>query len=135
MHSAFRKYRASVLAIALTGATWAYALPAIQPVQQDPQTAPAPDNSGANKAQGSTAEQQGRSPEDRELTRKIRKSIMQDDSLSTYAKNIKIIVRSGAVTLKGPVRSDDEKQKIAGLAAQAAGGADKVTNELTVQPS
>jgi hyperosmotically inducible protein len=91
-----------------------------------------PDNSAQNKQQNATAEQQSNATSDREMTAKIRKSIVADKDLSTYAHNIKIIVRNGAVTLKGPVKTDDEKQKIQDLAAQVA-GADKVTNDLSVK--
>jgi hyperosmotically inducible protein len=70
---------------------------------------------------------------DRNLTAQIRKSIMADKTLSMYAHNIKIITINGMVTLKGPVKSDAEKQTVADLAAQATGGADKVTNKITVK--
>ncbi len=80
-----------------------------------------------------TAEQQSEATADRELTQKIRKAIMADKSLSTYGHNVKIITKDGAVTLKGPVPSDDEKLKIASLAADAAGGPDKITNQLMVK--
>jgi Predicted periplasmic or secreted lipoprotein len=63
---------------------------------------------------------------------KIRKSIVGDKSLSTYGHNVKVIVRSGVVTLKGPVQSEDEKKNIGAKAADVA-GADKVQNELTVK--
>ncbi|WP_263354640.1 BON domain-containing protein [Acidicapsa acidisoli] len=130
------KYRTSALAISLlAGASFAYAMPAIQQDPANPQSTPAPDNSAQNKGQTDTAEKQGSSPEDREIARKIRRSIMDDNTLSTYAKNVKIIVRDGAVTLKGPVTTEDEKKKIGDLAAQAVSGADKVTNELTIKPS
>ena len=46
---------------------------------------------------------------------------------------MKVIVQNGGVTLKGPVRSDDEKQKIESAATSIA-GADKVTNQLEVAP-
>ena len=58
---------------------------------------------------------------------------MADKSLSMYGHNVKIITKDGAVTLKGTVPSDDEKQKIGSLAADAAGGADKITNQLMVK--
>jgi osmotically-inducible protein OsmY len=58
---------------------------------------------------------------------------MKDKSLSTYAHNIKIITRDGKVTLKGPVRSEDEKAAIEAKAATVA-GADNVTDQLTVAP-
>ena len=72
-------------------------------------------------------------PADREMTKKIRSAIYQDKSLSTYAHNIKIITRNGAVTLKGPVRSDEEKANIEAKAATIA-GQDNVRSQLTVAP-
>jgi hyperosmotically inducible protein len=102
---------------------------------QDQSTAPtaAPDNSAKNKAHTTTADQQSEVSSDRMLTQKIRKSIIADKSISMYGHNVKIITKDGAVTLKGPVHSDDEKQNIGAKAADAAGGADKVTNQLTVK--
>lgn len=58
---------------------------------------------------------------------------MKDKSLSTYAHNVKVISQNGMVTLKGPVKSEEEKQAIEAKAAQIA-GADKVTNQLEVAP-
>ncbi len=68
-------------------------------------------------------------PADRNITKQIRSAIYKDKSLSTYAHNIKIITQDGKVTLKGPVRTEDEK---AGIEAKAAAvvGADNVTNQL-----
>jgi osmotically-inducible protein OsmY len=73
-------------------------------------------------------------PADRDITKQIRSSIYKDKSLSTYAHNIKIITQDGKVTLKGPVRSEDEK---AGIEAKAAAvvGAENVTNHLKVAPA
>ena len=59
---------------------------------------------------------------------------MQDKSLSTYAHNIKIVTMDGKVTLKGPVRSDDEKSAI-NAKAVAVAGADNVTNNLEIAPA
>ena len=81
-----------------------------------------------------TADQQKMNPADRQLTAKIRKSIVSDKSLSTYAHNITIVSQDGTVTLTGRVRSNDEMQAVASKAAEIAGGADKVVNQLTVQP-
>lgn len=94
----------------------------------------APDNSGNNKAQNQsrTADQQTNKTSDRELTAKIRRAIVSDRSLSIYGHNVKILVAGGAVTLKGPVHSDEEKQSIAAKAAEIV-GADKVTNQLSVK--
>jgi len=91
------------------------------------------DNSAQNKAHNTTADQQSEATSDRTLTQKIRKSLIADKSLSTYGHNVKIITKDGVVTLKGPVHSDEEKESIGNMAADAAGGAGKVTNQLTVK--
>jgi hyperosmotically inducible protein len=80
-----------------------------------------------------TADQQKETKSDREMARQIRQAIVKDKSLSTYAHNVKVIVQGGAVTLKGPVRSDEEKQSIEAKAGQVA-GADKVTDQIEVAP-
>ena len=72
-------------------------------------------------------------PTDRELTRKIRHAIVADKSLSTYAHNIKIITQGGKVTLKGPVRSDDEKTNVIAKATEIA-GAGNVTDQVEIAP-
>jgi len=98
------------------------------------QTQAAPDNSGNNKAQNhsKTADQQKDNPSDRELTAKIRRAVVSDKSLSTYGHNVKIIVSGGAVTLKGPVHSEEEKRTIAAKAEEVVGQG-KVTNQITVK--
>ena len=96
-----------------------------------------PDNTKMNKGDASpgavTADQQKMNATDRKLTQNIRKSVMADKSLSMNGHNVKIISQNGMVTLKGPVGSDDEKKAIVGLAVKAAGGADKVTDQMTVK--
>lgn len=121
-----RRWVTSFCALALSGGL-AMATPAYSQ-----NAAPAPDNSAHNKGQQVTADQQSGHPSDREMTAEIRRSLVGDKSLSTYAHNVKIITKNGAVTLKGPVHSDEEKQAVAGKAAAVA-GQDKVTNELTVK--
>jgi len=71
---------------------------------------------------------------DRELTQQIRKAIVSDKTLSTQAHNVKILTKDGAVTLKGQVKSDDEKKAIEDKASGVAGNG-KVTSELTVGPN
>ena len=71
-----------------------------------------PDNSAQNTNQPQTAQDQSNAQSDLETTAKVRKAIIADKDLSTYAHNIKVITRNGTVTLMGPVKSDDEKQKI-----------------------
>jgi hyperosmotically inducible protein len=113
------------------------ALLVIQPVFGQDQSTPVqptqPDNSAMNKHHKVTADQQTDAASDRALTAQIRKSIIADKTLSMYGHNVKIITINGVVTLKGPVKSEEEKQTIADLAAKASGGADKVTNSLTVK--
>ena|ERR1700726_992806 len=92
-----------------------------------------PDNTRENKNNSPTAEQQKETKGDRELAAKIRKSIVADKSLSTYAHNVKIIVQDGEVTLKGPVRSAQESQAVQAKAQQIAGSS-VVHNEMTVAP-
>jgi osmotically-inducible protein OsmY len=98
---------------------------------------PAPDNTKMNKGDANssqtTADQQKENQSDRQITQQIRKSLMNDKALSTYAHNIKIVAQNGTVTLKGPVRSEDEKQAIEQKAAEVV-GKDKVTNDLSVKP-
>ena len=96
-------------------------------------SAPAADNTKANREAGKTADQQKENKSDRELARQIRKAIIADKTLSTYAHNVKIIATDGAVTLRGPVRSEDEKAAIEAKAKTVAGVND-VKNELTVAP-
>ena len=93
----------------------------------------APDNTKVNKEPGQlTADQQKDTTADRDLTAKIRQSIVDDKTLSTYAHNVKIISRNGQVTLKGPVRSQAEADAIAAKATDIA-GAGKVVNQLSVK--
>lgn len=98
----------------------------------------APDNTKVNERDRSktavTADQSKNNKTDRDLAQQIRKSIHDDSSLSTYAHNVKIIAQGGRVTLKGPVRSEEEKKSVAQKATDIA-GAGNVTDEITVKPS
>ncbi len=109
-------------------------LVAQQPATQD--APPAADNTKTNQRDQNpnqpTADQQKNNASDQEITQKIRKAIMDDKALSTYAHNVKIITQNGQVTLKGPVRSDDEKQSIEAKAAEIA-GQNNVTSALEVK--
>jgi osmotically-inducible protein OsmY len=93
------------------------------------------DNTRTNQADRGngdpTADQQKNNKSDRETTRQIRKALMADKALSTYAHNVKVISQNGTVTLKGPVRSEDEKKTVEAKAAEVA-GASNVKDELTV---
>jgi osmotically-inducible protein OsmY len=95
-------------------------------------TTPA-DNTSKNKVESPTADQSSNSKSDLQLTADIRRAIMKDNTLSTSAHNVKIVVDSGSVTLKGPVKNADEKTKVAAKAMQIA-GATNVKNQLEIAP-
>src|SRR5665213_2059175 len=103
---------------------------------QTPDTSTKPDNTKVNRrdrnAGEATADQQKVNATDQDLTKRIRQSIMSDKSLSTYAHNIKIISQNGTVTLKGPVKSDDEKKAVMAKAVAVA-GTEKVTDQISVK--
>jgi hyperosmotically inducible protein len=104
---------------------------------QDNSQQPAPDNTKVNERDKDksqpTADQQKDNRSDRDITQQIRQSVMNDKSLSTYAHNVKIVSQNGMVTLRGPVRSDDEKRAVEAKAAEVV-GQEKVTSELEVKP-
>jgi hyperosmotically inducible periplasmic protein len=97
-----------------------------------------PDNTKVNKRDRDrsepTADQQKGNVSDRDMTKRIRQSIMADKSLSTYAHNVKVISQNGVVTLKGPVRSEDEKKAIESKAMEVVGTGGRINNEMSVKP-
>jgi hyperosmotically inducible periplasmic protein len=102
------------------------------------QDTPAADNTSKNErdrsAETKTSGDQSNSPEDVKITATIRRAVVNDYSLSATAKNVKIITADGAVRLRGPVKNEAEKAKIAELAQSAAGNA-KIDNQLEVKAS
>ena len=126
LQSSRRWLRALVAAAVLTA-------PAVPAMAQTPA-----DNTKVNKqdrAKGAvTADQQKETAADRELTQKIRKAVMDEKTLSTYAHNVKIVTQGGQVTLKGPVRTEEEKRMVEAKAAELA-GADHVVNQITIAPA
>jgi len=78
-------------------------------------TAVPPDNTAKNVRDRSdstlTPGDQSKSEADRETTRRIRRALTSNDQLSTDAKNIKIITVDGKVTLRGPVKTQEEQKK------------------------
>ena len=113
-----------------------WAIASAQEPAQEP-AAPQADNTRVNQrdrnSNESTADRQKENRSDRDITQQIRRAIVKDKSLSSYAHNVKVITQNGMVTLKGPVRSEDEKMAVAAKAAEVA-GQDKVTNQLDVKP-
>ena len=102
---------------------------------QSPSAQTAPDNTGRNVQDRSgttlTPGDQSESEADRALTQRVRQAVVADASLSTNAHNIKIITLNGVVTLRGPVKSTEEKTNIESKAQQIA-GATKVNNQLEI---
>ena len=97
-----------------------------------------PDNTKVNKRDDAkdaiTSDSQSNAKADLNLTRNIRREITNNKEMSSYARNIKIISRDGTVTLRGPVKSQGERERIDAIAKKAA-GASKVDNQLEVTPA
>jgi len=97
---------------------------------------PDADNTRMNKADQKntqpTAQNQSNEKADRELAAAVRKAIVRDKSLSTNAHNVKVVAKDGTVTLRGPVRSDDEKTKVSQLTRQVE-GVSNVDDQLLVK--
>ena len=97
-----------------------------------PETITGSGSSRDPEAEVLTPGDEGLSPADRELTRRIRRAINQNDQLSTTATNVKIITTNGKVTLSGPVNSRTERAQIAALARVATSSA-TIDNQLEVK--
>jgi osmotically-inducible protein OsmY len=97
-----------------------------------------PDNTATNERDRSgetkTSGDQSNSSADLKTTQAIRQALMKDGELSMTAKNIKVITANGHVTLRGPVKTAQEKAKIDQLAKSAAGGV-QIDNQLDVKGS
>jgi hypothetical protein len=95
----------------------------------------AADNTGKNERDRSgateTSGDQGGSEADRRVTQQIRKAVVDDSALSTAAHNVKIITNEGVVTLRGPVKTSQEKSQIAAI-AQRVDGVKRVDNQLEI---
>jgi len=94
------------------------------------------DNTKVNKRDKSqsepTADNAKNGTADRELMSQIRRDVVSDKSLSTYAHNVKIVSQGGKVTLKGVVHTEEEKKTIEELARKRAGEGN-VTDEISVK--
>jgi hyperosmotically inducible periplasmic protein len=97
-----------------------------------------PDNTTTNERDRSgetkTSGDQSNSSADLKITQAIRQALMKDRELSTTAKNIKVITANGQVTLRGPVKTAQEKAKVDQIARSAAGGA-QIDDQLDVKGS
>ena len=97
-----------------------------------------PDNTATNERDRSgetkTSGDQSNSSADLKITQAIRRALMKDRELSATAKNIKVITANGAVTLRGPVKTAQEKARVDQIARSAAGGA-RIDDQLDVKGS
>ena len=97
---------------------------------------PDADNTDRNKQDQSgktkTPMDQSNDPADIKLVATIRKMVVADKSLSSTAKNCKIITAGGMVTLRGPVNTAEEKSTIEAHAVMSS-AKDKVDNQLEVK--
>jgi osmotically-inducible protein OsmY len=97
-----------------------------------------PDSTKSRKREGGnsvTHSQQEMNEADQHLRQSIRDAVKADKSLSSDGHKVTVISQSGRVTLKGHVRSLDEKQKIVAKAIELAGGDGNVDDELSVKPA
>jgi hyperosmotically inducible periplasmic protein len=72
---------------------------------------------------------QGGNEADRTVTQQVRQGVMGNDALSVTGKNVKIITVDGVVTLRGPVKTAQERTTIASI-AQGVSGVKRVDNQL-----
>lgn len=93
------------------------------------------DNTAVNRrdrdASQPTADQGKNNSTDLDNMKAIRRAIIKDASLSTYAHNIKVISTGGKVTLKGPVKSEEEINKVESKAADVVGPSN-IVNQMSV---
>jgi len=126
-----------VLAVLLLVAT-ACGRPADKEVDKKAAPATDADNTARNdrdsNATATTPFDQGENAQDLEISANIRKAIVDDDSLSTNAHNVKIITNGGTVTLRGPVKSVQEKEAVEAKAKQVAGNS-RIESFLEVEAS
>lgn len=126
---------ATTLALALTlagGAAFAQTTPTAPPGQATPSADNTRMNDRDHGSTGDTAQSQSNAKGDRELLAAVRRSVVKDKSLSTTAHNVKILAANGVVTLRGPVKSEEEKTKVEALAKQVA-GVTSVQNNLDIK--
>ncbi|HEY6023043.1 MAG TPA: BON domain-containing protein [Pseudolabrys sp.] len=101
-----------------------------------PVSAPSADNTKINQRDRSAETikptDQPNASADIKLAAAVRSEIVNDKSLSMMAHNVKLVAANGVVTLRGPVASDGEKQKV-GKCAAAVSGVSHVDNQLDVK--
>jgi osmotically-inducible protein OsmY len=93
------------------------------------------DNTGVNErdrdAAAKTPIDQNENKRDVNITADIRKKVVAT-KMSVNAQNVKIITQDGKVTLRGPVKNEDEKKQIEDIARDVA-GAGNVDSQIEVE--
>lgn len=102
-----------------------------------------PENTGINKRDAPANSQTAANPTPMDQSNKqpdlrteadVRKAIVDDKSLSMLAHNVKVMTANGVVTLRGPVKSAEEKKRVEELARHVQ-GVSSVKNELDTSNS
>lgn len=105
------------------------------PATESPAAGPSATNTARNERDRDpaklTPEDQGGSDMDRGLTQRVRQGVVKDDALSMTGKNIKIITHEGVVTLRGPVKTAEERTQIGAIASKTD-GVKRVDNQLEI---
>lgn len=78
-----------------------------------------------------TPQKQTNSKSDIQTLAAVRSAIVDDESLSMSAHNVKILVVDGLVTLRGPVKNANEKIRIEELTRSVA-GVSNIDNQLDI---
>jgi len=117
------------IATAVAFGCLAFQSPGVAATQDSPTAAQAKE-----QAKKPTADQAKNTNTDLQTMKNIRKAVMDDKTLSTTAHNVKIVSQHGKVTLKGQVKTEEEKSTITKLATDIA-GAGNVTDEMVVAPA
>lgn len=86
------------------------------------------DKSGATQ----TPQDQSNQEQDRKLLASVRRAIVAEKSISTKGRNAKVMVEGGVVTLRGPVKSAEEKALVESITKQVD-GVKKIDNQLDVK--
>lgn len=95
---------------------------------------PAADNTKQNerdKNRAVTPFDQGNNQADLDTTQSIRKALMADESLSSDAKNIKVVTNAGVVALRGAVKDSNERTTVDSIARRYAGG-NRVDSQIEI---
>lgn len=82
-----------------------------------------------NASYSSSFPETSESDSDRAITQNVRQSLVNDDSLSTNAKNVRVTTNRAIVTLRGQVNNEREKSIIE-QRARSINGVRSVDNQL-----